>query len=521
MYKKSTHRIFSNSQILKIALFATGLSGIVSEYILATLASYFLGDSVRQWALIISLMLFCMGLGSRITRNISGNLFNWFIGIEILLSLLVSFSALVAYSVAAFSDYTGIVIYSMALLTGLLIGMELPLAIRLNEEFEDLKFNVSGILEKDYYGSLLGGLFFAFVGLPYLGLTYTPFILGMINLGVAILLLNSFSTKLAIFNKTRWNVIALSITGVILFGLANAQNIIFFGEQKQFKDKIILSEQSAYQKIVLTQWKENYWLYLNGNLQFSTYDEALYHEVLVHPARHLVPHAQNILILGGGDGCAVRELLKYDRPAEITLVDLDPKMTELAQNHPIFKAINEDALAAKNVNVINQDGYQFLENTDQFFDLIIIDLPDPRSVELARLYSLEFYQLCEKKLGRNGILVTQAGSPYFAADAFKCIQNTMTAAGFNTLPLHNQIVTMGEWGWVLGSKFHPTPEILKEDILNLNFENISTKWLNQEAMTLITSFGKDFFQKKDSIEINRIHAPTINQYYLNGKWDVY
>ena len=512
-----------NSNILKFALFATGLSGIVTEYVLATLASYFLGDSIKQWTLIISLMLFFMGLGSRVTRNITGRLFTWFIGIEFALSFLVSFSALVTYSVAAFSEYTGVLIYVLSMMTGLLIGMEIPLAIRLNEEFEELKVNISGILEKDYYGSLLGGMFFAFVGLPFLGLTYTPFLLGIINLGVALVLLNFFQTKRDFTNKKLLNFIGIGLIAASAIGVTNAENIIFFGEQKKYKDRVVLSKQSAYQKIILTQWKENYWLYLNGHLQFSTFDEALYHEVLVHPARMLSRKPQDILILGGGDGCAARELLKYPQTGKITLVDLDSVMTNLGTHNTIFQEFNNKSLKHPNVNVQNGDGFLFLENTDAFYDLIIIDLPDPRSVELARLYSYEFYLLCRNRLRTNGVLVTQASSPYFSPKSFRCIEATMSEAGFTTLPLHNQILTMGEWGFMLGKKTEMTREELKKQFLDLNVDEIPTRWLNTEALPMIGSFGKDYFNKdlEDSIKVNRVHSPIINRYYEQGIWDHY
>lgn len=179
-------------KILFLALFATGLSGIVAEYCFATLSTYFVGDSVKQWSIVISLMLFSMGLGSRITKSFDGDVLKLFLITEFILSIIVSFSAVSTYFFASFIEYIAIYIYSTAIVTGMLIGMELPLAMRLNNEFQSLKLNVANVLEKDYYGSLVGGLFFVFVGLPYLGLTYTPFILGFINLSVAILLLLFF-----------------------------------------------------------------------------------------------------------------------------------------------------------------------------------------------------------------------------------------------------------------------------------------------------------------------------------------
>ncbi len=509
--------------ILKLALFATGLSGIVAEYILATLASYFLGDSIVQWALIISLMLFFMGLGSRITKYVRTNIFQIFIFTEFTLSLFVSYSALLAYSTAAFSVYAGVLIYLMAMITGMLIGMELPLAVRLNESFEELRVNISSILEKDYYGSLLGGLFFAFVGLPYLGLTYTPFLLGLVNLAVAIAMLNFFPTILKRSSRLKLNLVAASVLLIIVFGIFNAKSIIFFGEQNKYKDKIIYSEQSKYQKIVITEWRDDHWLYLNGNLQLSTYDEALYHEVLVHPAVALSKTPNNVLILGGGDGCAAREVLKYPRVNAITLVDLDPAMTDLAKSHPVLLDANDSSLFHPKLHIINQDAYKYLEDSDRFYDLIIVDLPDPRTVELARLYSLEFYTLCRRNLRPNGIMITQAGSPYYAAESFRSILKTIEAADFSAIPLHNQILTMGEWGWVLAVN---NPDLTDQTIINAlrkhDFSNAETRWLNDEAINMITSFGKDFFiNPNDSIKINKVHDPVLYRYFLKGSWDLY
>ena len=512
-----------NNNILKLALFATGLSGIVAEYVLATMASYFLGDSIRQWALVISLMLFFMGIGSRLTQNISKKLFAWFIGIEFTLSAIVSFSALLTYSLAAFSAYIGVLIYGLATFTGLLIGMELPLAMRLNEQFEELKVNVSSILEKDYYGSLLGGLFFAFIGLPYLGLTYTPFILGAINLSVALALLYFFPVANQFKERSLFQILAIVLGILIVMGAINAEKIILHGEQKKYLDKVVYVEQSRYQKIVLTQWKDDYWLYLNGNLQFSSFDEALYHEPLVHPAMHFVPQPKEVLVLGGGDGCAARELLKYSNVEKITLVDLDPAITRLAKENTILTQINHNALHHPKVNIINQDAFVFLEQNAHFYDLIIVDLPDPRTLELSRLYALEFYQLCRLRLRPKGVLITQAGSPYFAAAGFRCIEKSMSAAGFSTLPMHKHIITMGEWGWILGLKEDWQAEQIKASLQHIELDGIPTRWLNRAAIPLLTSFGKDYFETitTDSIQINRMHRPIIHRYYLEGKWDVY
>lgn len=508
------------SKVLKIALFATGLAGIVAEYVLSTLATYFLGNAVIQWTLIVSIMLFSMGLGSRISKVFKEDLLKKFILIEFTLSFFSAFSALIVYMIAAYTAYTGVVIYLLCIIIGLLIGMEIPLVIRLNSNYQILKVNVSSVLEQDYYGSLAGGLFFAFVGLPILGLTYTPFILGTINFLVAVgliaILWNEVSKKM----KRQLSIASSSVAVVLLVGFFIAQPLILFGEQRRYQDKVIFSQQTKYQKIVLTQWKEDYWLYINNNQQLSTIDEVMYHEPLVHPVMNLHPKPSQILVLGGGDGCAARELLKYPSVQNITLVDLDPAMTNLGKSHPVLTELNNASLSSQKVQVLNEDGFIFIENTEAFYDVVIVDLPDPNTVDLNQLYTKEFYSLIHRKLRPGGLLITQAGSPYFATRAFLCIDKTMSAAGFTTQKMHNQIVTLGEWGWVIGSKNDSIN--LKGQLQALTFEKVETKWINNEAMSLMTSFGKTIYgEEVDEVEVNTIHNPVLYQYYLRGNWDLY
>ena len=462
-----------------------------------------------------------MGLGSRLSRFLETDLLKKFIIIEFVLSLLTSFSSLLAYTAAAYTVYTGIIIYSLSILIGLLIGMEIPLVVRLNDEFEALKVNVSSVLENDYYGSLLGGLFFAFVGLPYLGLTYTPFILGGINFAVAIFLFIMLLDYLPRATQIQLSGFAAGAMVLLVTGFLLADPIILFGEQQRYKDKVIYSEQSKYQKIVMTQWKDDYWLFINGNQQLSTLDEAMYHEPMVHPVMTAYPNPREILILGGGDGCAAREILKYSSVQKITLVDLDPAITELASTHEVLVKLNQGSLSNEKVEVINRDAFTFLEDHEGYYDIIIVDLPDPKTVELGRLYSYEFYKLCQKRLRPKGILVTQAGSPYYATRAFNCVDTTLQHAGFTTLPIHNQVLTLGEWGWIIATR-DVSDSALLNTFQRLEFDKVQTQWLNNEAMQLVTSFGKDFYDLDGGKpDVNRVHNPVLYKYYLEGNWDLY
>lgn len=464
-------------------------------------------------------MLFSMGLGSRFSQYFKAKLLLKFIYIEYLLSVLIAFSSLFVFVLYSYSINSGIMIYFLSVVIGILIGMEIPIVIRINKDFETLRINVSSVIEKDYYGSLAGGVFFAFVGLPYFGITYTPFILGIINFIVALLLLfilwQEIEKKARIFLLSLTSLIAL----VLIAGIFLAKPITLHGEQKRYKDKVVLSEQSKYQKIVITEWRNNYWLYINNKQQLCTMDEAMYHEPLVHPAAQLSGNITDVLILGGGDGCAAREVLKYKSVTNITVVDLDPLMVDLAKNNAILTKLNKNSFNNEKVQIINKDAFKFIENDSVFYDLIIIDLPDPSSIELNKLYTHEFYTLCKHRLRRSGTLVTQSGSPYFASRAFDCISKTIQSAGFTTLKTHNQVITMGEWGWIIAKK-ETEKDKLKQDFLKIKFDNIQTKWINEESLFLLSSFGKDMFNH-DSVEINKIHNPVLYKYYLKGNWDLY
>lgn len=511
----------SKSFILKFAIFATGLSGIVAEYSLAKLANYFLGSSVFQWAMIISVMMFSMGVGSQISRGFKKNLLDKFIIIEFILSVFCSFAPVIIYGMSSQIQYTGCVVYSLSTIIGMLIGMEIPLVTRINEEYEELKQNIANVMALDYFGSLLGGALFSYIGIRYLGMTFTPFVFGSINLIVAIIMLIKFKSALVKRNKAPIFSFAFMVVVAFFVLLSTAKDLEKYSEQRRYDDSVVFVEETPYQKIVITESSDlqDNNLYINNNLQLSTKDEFLYHEPLVHPAMQLSKNVRNVLVLGGGDGCAIREILKYPSIQKIILVDLDPKMTIIGKNHPVFSELNEHSFDDKRVTVLNTDGFNYLQQSTTFYDLILVDLPDPKSIDLCKLYSREFYSMCYNRLSRYGHFVTQSGSPMFAFKAYKCIEKTMKAAGFHTLPTHNHVLSLGDWGFIIGSKAF-TQEEMKYSLRNNNLTGVETKWLNKEAMTLITSFGKDPVDLS-KLEVNTTTKPVLHDYYLHGRWDLF
>ena len=508
------------SFILKACVFTTGCAAIVTEYTLATLASYLLGDSILQWTIVISLMLFSMGLGSRYSRKHEAALLDRFVLIEFVLSFLCTFSAMFCFWISAYTVHFGLMVYGIACMIGFMTGLEIPLITRINQTYESLRQNISSVMEYDYYGGLLGGALFAFVLLPFCGLTYTPVIIGSLNLVVASLILWQFPDRLE-----RPRILNIQFVVLILISgmaFAVAKPIVLYGEQHKYKDKIVYQEQTRYQKIVVTQWKDNFWLFINGSTQFSTYDEEKYHEPLVHPLMGLIEERNDILILGGGDGLAAREILKYPDVVSLTLVDLDPAMTRLAQQDEIFLNINQGSLNDPRVRVVNEDAYQFIKESGNLYDAIFIDLPDPKSVALSQLYSLGFYKMVEKHLKPFGAMVTQSTSPLYSPEAFLCIKKTMQAAGFSVLSYQNSVPSMGQWGWQLGiRKKAMSADLLKQKLTMKKFSKIETQFFNQDAMISMAHFGKGLFEKEGEIEPNTQFDHNILKYYKHGSWDLY
>ena len=510
----------SQAFLLKTAMFATGMAGLVAEYVMSTMASYLLGNAVLQWALTVSLMLFAMGVGSRVSRYIGGNLLDAFVWTELLLSVVCATSAASTYLLSAYTQSIGVYIYAVAFLIGLLVGIEIPLVTRLNEQWDELRVNISTIMEKDYYGALAGGLLFAFVALPKLGLTYTPIVLGAVNFAVAALLFWMYRHEITARRRLTAAFVAVPVYLALL--AVFAEPITLYGEQRKYVDRIVYAEQTPYQRIVVTRWKQHHWLYLDSNEQFSSYDEERYHEPLVHPAMQLAASRRDVLVLGGGDGLAIREILKYPDVRTITLVDLDPAMTRLASTHEVFTRLNGNSLRDPRVRIVNQDAGRFLAESDRLYDVIVIDLPDPKTVDLARLYTRQFYFLARRHLSAGGTMVTQAASPFFSRQAFLSILKTMRAAGVPAVGYHNHVPTMGEWGWVLGMNAPGvTPEEMEAKLRSLPMDGIPLRFMDQGAMQAMLSFGKGGLRGVDSVRVNDELDLSLFHYYDRGDWDLY
>ncbi|MCL2779245.1 MAG: polyamine aminopropyltransferase [Polyangiaceae bacterium] len=456
---------------LLVSVFVIASCGLAYELVTAALASYLLGDSITQFSTVIGAYLFAMGLGSWFSRHIDGDLLRWFVRIELVVGVLGGFVPMGLF--LAFASQAGpfrVLLYLAVLAVGVLVGLEIPLVMRILKREVRFKDLVSRVLAVDYLGALAVSLLFPIFLAPHLGMLRTGLLFGVLNAIVAFYALQLFGKE----RRGLRGLYAMTIgcLGLLLGGFAVAGKVSDIAESWLYADTIIHAESSPYQRIVVTRWHDDVRLFLNQNLQFSSRDEYRYHEALVHPGLAALPRARKILVLGGGDGFAVREILRYPQVQSITLVDLDPAMTKLFSSAPLLKRLNGNALNDARVTVINDDAARWLEEHTDVFDFVIADFPDPSNFSLGKLYSTGFYRLLKRHLVPGGRVVVQSTSPYYARHAFWIVVATLEAVGLKTAPYHALVPSFGEWGYVLAGE--QTPEMPKSYPEGLRFLTVET-----------------------------------------------
>ena len=485
--------------LLLFSVFVIATCGLIYELVAGALASYLLGDSVKQFSFIIGVYLFSMGIGSYLAKFIQKDLIDKFIEIEILVGIIGGISSVVLFVVFNTTNHFEWLLYLFVILTGCLVGLEIPLLMNILKDRIAFKDLVSNVFAVDYIGALLASILFPLVLIPNLGILRTPLFFGLINISVAIFL--SFYLKNEL--KRRWSLQVKSIVSflilVVLFIFAD--RILSFSEEKLYGENIVYTHNSPYQRIALTRNDKDYRLYLNNNLQFSSADEYRYHESLVHPAMSMAKNIENVLVLGGGDGFAVRELLKYKEVKNITLVDLDGEMTKFFKNNVTMKSLNSNALNHPSVKIINEDAYIWVKKENKTFDVIIIDFPDPSNYSLGKLYSLQFYKELKRITTPETNVAVQTTSPYFAPKSFWSIKKTIEQV-FNATAYHVYVPSFGEWGYCLASQ-QPITNKVQRKINGLRFYDYN--------FNTMAFFNKDMIAK--DVEVNRLDNQILVRYF--------
>ncbi|GAA6196851.1 polyamine aminopropyltransferase [Pseudophaeobacter arcticus] len=498
---------------LLVATFLVAVAGLIYELIAATLSSYLLGDSVRQFSYVIGVFLSSMGLGAWLSRYVERPMAG-FVWAQILLGIAGGFMAPAVFLTFAWMESVSLPLYGLLITVGLLSGLEIPLIARVLKDIGAPEFRFENVLSVDYIGALVASLAFPLLIIPHLGLMAGSLAFGALNLGVAGLSLWIFRRDTSRAQLGVW-AIALLVTLVALW---QAERLVSVTESNLFEDDIILSEATPYQQITVTRYRDRTRLFLDYSIQFDSLDEYRYHESLVHPAMSLAPRRKSVLILGGGDGMAAREVLRWAEVDEVTLVDLDPRVTELFRDHPDLSPLNHGSLSDPRLEIKNVDAWRFVEGSSAVYDVIIIDLPDPKNLALSKLYSRQFYGTLVERLSAQGIMVTQAGSPLFAREAFWSINATLQSsrnpqapgAGLSTQPYHAYLPSFGDWGFVLASPQKPASTRLGLPV-NLAAE---LKYLTPEVWQAAQVFDPQ--SGPTPVAVNTVQSHALVGYYLDG-----
>ena len=479
--------------------------GLVYELVAGALASYLLGDTVTQFSLVIGIYLTAMGAGAWLSKFVERGLARRFVEIEIAVAFLGGFSALILSFAFLSPRWFLPVFYGLVFAVGALVGVEIPLMLRLLRRSVAFKDLVAQVLTFDYLGALAASVLFPLVFVPRLGLFRTAILFGLLNAAVAFASIRIFRDQVGppggLLAK------AALVTALLLGGFVTADRLSEMAEEQQYADEVLLAKSSPYQRVVLTRNKAGFQLFLNGHLQFSSVDEYRYHEALVHPAFAFVPAARRVAVLGGGDGLAVREVLRHPSVAEVVLVDLDPMVTRLARENPLFSELNGGALRSPKVTVVNDDAMTWLGAGAGLFDLVFVDFPDPNGFAVGKLYTKRFYALLKRRLAPDGAFAVQSTSPLFARKSFWIVERTIAAAGFATRPYHAAVPSFGEWGFVLAS---PRPFEAPGRLLP------GLRFLSDEMLPALFSFGPDM-APWEAAPVNRLHDQVLVRTY-ESEW---
>lgn len=498
---------------LNVLIIAT--CGLVYELLAGTLASYLLGDSVTQFSLVIGLYLSAMGAGAWVSRFVIDRvLARCFIEVELGVALVGGFSAPLLFMAFSHVDVFGTVLYGFVFAIGLLVGLELPLLMRLLKEHLDFEDLVSRVLAFDYIGALLASLMFPIFLVPRLGLVRTSLLCGLLNAAVGLwgtyLLRPLLSRRGLIGIRVR----ACLVMGLLIVALLKADQWTKLSEESALGHTVVHAETTVYQRLVMTRTRQGFQLYLNGHLQFNSLDEYRYHEALVHPALSPLASPRHILVLGGGDGLAVREILRYPSIESVTLVDIDPGMTSLTDRFPPLAELSQHSMKDRRVTIVNEDAFVWIgRHADMKFDAVIIDFPDPGTFAIGKLYSTRFYRLLRERLNDGAQISIQCTSPLVAPKSYWCIVGTLEAAGFHVRPYHAPVPTFGEWGFVLASNRPMADTLTLSSALSGKL-----RFLNNDILNSLFELPPDL--ARVPTEINQLNNQALVHYY-DEEWGVW
>ncbi|MBK06198.1 MAG: hypothetical protein CL932_15595 [Deltaproteobacteria bacterium] len=560
---ESTSPSSSQPWLLLLSVFLMVGNGIILELMIAGYSAHLYGDSIYQFSLTIGLFMSAMGVGSWLTQRVESQLIAWLCDVQIFTAFAAGITITALSLVGMYTASYPLFSLLWTALLGGLTGFQLPLVIRIIERDWSVKRLLAQVLFIDYVGALAGSLLLPWWLMPRFGFANSSIIVGALCLLSVCLLWIGFGATL---RRSLWRNISILALGVsLLLGWQYSQELLDTLAQRRVPGvKQIYLKRSPYQEIRFTKYKGSYFLTLNRQSQFSTQDERRYHETLVHPAMLAARSRKRVLLLGGGDGLAMREIWRYHDVEEVVMVDLDPAMTDFGRTHPIMKTFNENSMVPHKTRtyclykrrcdgqqaqliyeqlmpdktsscpspkaigipktqcrldvrkvhtkqrliIKNEDAWKYIEHNKQPFSVIISDLPDATNISLSKLYSVEFYRSLRKRLTADGAMSVQSTSvsPFFRR-AYWCIVNTITEAGFRTHGYHTWVPSFGtHTSYTLATQRPIQPKTL---ILRT-----PTHYLNQHVVPNLFWFPKDISHV--NTPVNKIDTHILLRFFLNG-----
>lgn len=562
MSTKRAH--FLDDFLLIVTMAVLAGCGLIYEYLLSHYAGRVLGVMESTIYTMIGLMIVSMGLGAFAARKVRCA-FNGFVYLELIIALLGASAILIIGGLVAITQILPELVadmlslppdmkpqgglfqqlswlalkspYIFGVLLGFFIGMEIPLIARIREEIhqQHLANNLGTIYGADYVGAGIGAAIWV-IFLLSIDISKAAAITASLNLIAGGFFILRYWKKL-VWRKT---FVGLHIVLALIISLLFTHGNQWLNQMNSllYLDKVVHSDKTRYQQLTFTERHMGLSLgaeqnnvinfYLNGRLQFSSIDEHIYHDYLVAPVLAASARHDNVLIIGGGDGLALRDVLKYS-PKSVTLIDLDDELIEIFKNPEQhvnsrlakqISQLNQNSLNDKRVTIMKADAFiaiNELLKKHQTYDAIIIDLPDPSHPDLNKLYSVNFYARLKLLLAGDGLIAVQSTSPYHAKDTFISIGKTMAAADYaHVEQYHDNVPTFGEWGWTIAAKSGASPLTRLNKLTQLP---VAHSWLNLASLKAAFIFPNNFFQNEDEIDINILGSHTIYQLHQQAWQD--
>ncbi|WP_434928291.1 polyamine aminopropyltransferase [Shewanella sp. HL-SH2] len=544
---------FDDALLLGIMALLAGC-GLIYEYLLSHYAGRILGALEAAIYTMIGLMIVSMGVGAFAARKIKCA-FTGFAILELSVALCGSFAIIITAAVIGFGQQLPLAIasnlglppdqlpnggfiatlqslseylpYVWGVILGLMIGMEIPLIARVRQSLSEahLLHNAGTIYGADYVGAGIGAAIWVFFMLS-IDIQLAAALTASVNLIAGAIFIWRFWHNI---NHAKWLLVGHIIASVCIGLLATK------GPQWEqhfnnllYKDKVVYAKSTRFQQLTFTERLRGnglapvYNLYINGRLQFSSSDEHIYHNFLVHPTLAASARHDNVLIIGGGDGLGLKQVLAWE-PKTVTLIDLDKDLVSLFKSPPddmpafLSKAmleLNGNSLNDPRLTLINDDAFNGVDSLiaqGQHFDAIIVDLPDPSHPDLNKLYSDLFYRKLNELLSADGIITVQSTSPYHAPKAFISIGKTLASAGFKVDQFHHNVPSFGEWGWSIGSKQGLSP---KHRLAALPQLPIQSDWLTLGLVNGAFEFPGNYYAEQQDVKINHIGSLQLYHYHL-------